>query len=157
MSQQELQVITSKESLKNSNQVQPLPSGAVTTTTTTVVTKQPKGKFPPGAKIGKRPNISDESEKCKWATPILGCLDSPKNCCLACCCANCFLGRIATRMGENKKVNTMGPFGLLALRAKLRGKHNLEGNIADDNLQTTACYCCTVVQTANELDAQGYE
>ena len=71
----------------------------------------------------------------------------------------CLAGNLATRLGESYWAGfCLGPGGVLAMRAKLRAKHSLEGAICSDVLPF-GCplgYQLALCQTAHELDHQGY-
>merc|ERR1712138_347280 len=45
---------------------------------------------------------------------------------------------------------------IMALRSKLRGKHNLSGDICGDAFALACCLPCVACQTWAQMDAEGY-
>merc|ERR1711990_1348260 len=69
----------------------------------------------------------------RWDTGLFACIKNWKHCWCTLLCGFCYAGCRAKRMDESCCVGTcLGCAGLLAMRAKLRGKHNIEGGICDD-------------------------
>ena len=93
-----------------------------------------------------------------WKVGLCDCCHNMKHCLCTFFFSECYAACLASRMGENCCVGCcLGPAGLMAMRASIRAKHNLEGDICTDCCVTNCCYPCAVCQTANELDHQGYK
>ena len=93
-----------------------------------------------------------------WRVGLCDCFHNMKHCLCTFFFSQCYSGCLASRMDESCCVGCyLGPAGLMAMRASIRAKHNLEGDICTDCCVTSCCYMCAVCQTANELDHQGYK
>merc|ERR1712226_129170 len=119
----------------------------------TVVTSQP---VPSTVVINQGPVVINGKQA--WRAGLCDCGHNLKHCLCGFFCTECYAGCQASRMDESCCMGfCLGPTGLMAMRAYLRGKHSLEGDICSDCCVTHCCYMCAVCQTAVELDAQGYK
>ena len=92
-----------------------------------------------------------------WSVGWTDCCANPKHCLCYLFCQPCYLGCQATRMDEHCCAGCcLGPMGLLSMRSKLRGKHNLEGGICGDYCLICWCGPCAACQTSVEMDRLGY-
>ncbi|XP_025099684.1 cell number regulator 9-like [Pomacea canaliculata] len=90
-----------------------------------------------------------------WSTTICSCLDDLGSCCCGCFCGACLLCRVANRMKECAFVWCCVPWGLTAMRVKVRTMGGIRGSICTDCLLTTCCPPCALCQMSRELDAMG--
>lgn len=113
----------------------PAPQG-FSTTTTTIISQQPQGRRP-------------------WSTDICGCFDDLTSCCCSLFLGRCYLGCVATRMGEHCCVGCcMG--GLWPMRAAFRERHNIQGDLCNDACISVCLGPCAICQLSREMDRLGY-
>ena len=91
-----------------------------------------------------------------WSTGMLSCFDDCGVCMLGLCscllCCPCIQYHAASSAGECCCVGTCCP---IALRTKIRTKHNIQGSIVDDWCALTWCYYCAFCQMQREVNING--
>jgi len=92
----------------------------------------------------------------EWSTGIFECHKEIKSCLLGFFCMPCFACCLAARMGESCCVASSVPGGLIAMRAVLRTKHAIRGNICGDCCEMACCTPCSLCQMSREMDAVKY-
>jgi len=75
---------------------------------------------------------------------------------LACCCCCWYVGIVSERAGESFWAGCCNaPIALLAVRSKIRGAFQIQGNLCYDQCISTCCCQCASMQAKRELDQQG--
>ncbi|XP_028417387.1 cornifelin homolog B-like [Dendronephthya gigantea] len=90
-----------------------------------------------------------------WNSSLFSCFDDIKTCLCGCCCSCCLAIQVATRMGESCLFPLCCPGALLAMRAKLRGEQNIQGDLCNDAIVVECCGPCALCQMSRELDILG--
>ncbi|CAB4008716.1 Hypothetical predicted protein [Paramuricea clavata] len=119
--------------------VQQQPTNTVHNTNTTVVIQQQ-----PAAVIvqGQR----------GWSTGMCACFDDCGVCLLGLCCPCILLCTVSSNAGECCCVAALCP---IALRTKIRTRHNIAGSIVGDYYALQCCGICAMCQMARELNIHG--
>ena len=113
-----------------------------------VITDQPKSSSPTSYLTSPKREYSNRL--------IKDCCASKKHC--LCYCFNPFyLACEAERMNEHCCTGWLGLGGLMAMRAKLRTAHDIDGGICGDCIMGNCCLApCMACQMSNEMDNLGY-
>lgn len=93
---------------------------------------------------------------------LLGCFDNCGVCCIS-YIVPCYVhGRIAEKVGDpcllcgiTQLIPLANFFFRAQIRNKVRENKGIDGNFVGDLIVAFCCYCCTVVQEANEMQAIG--
>lgn len=122
------------------------------------ITNQPviQQPLPNTVIINNQPQALNQNSR-QWSVSLCDCFANPKHCLCYFFFNPCYAGCQAARMDESCCVGfCLGSAGLLAMRAKLRGKHNIEGGICNDCCVGIFCGPCLQCQTSVEMDRLGY-
>ncbi|XP_046855587.1 cornifelin homolog [Xenia sp. Carnegie-2017] len=87
-----------------------------------------------------------------WSTDLCDCCDDCSGCLLGCFCPVIHRIIVSGKAGECCCVALMCP---VALRTKIRTKHNIKGSIWEDNCVLSNWGACAMCQMERELDAHG--
>lgn len=93
-----------------------------------------------------------------WQFGLFGCFGDIGVCIIAYFIPCWTIGEIAEHYGESKmSVCLWQAFGgcnfVPALRAKIREERNIVGDLVNDHVYGTCCFCCSIIQMKREIDA----
>ena len=92
-----------------------------------------------------------------WSTGTFACMDDCGGCLCNCFFPCCYMGSQAKKFDENYCAGFCCPaISNIALRAKLREKHFLDGDLCGDLFCAVFCGSCLACQTGRELNNLGY-
>ena len=92
-----------------------------------------------------------------WNNGLFGCFKNFTHCLCTCFFPCCYAGMQAQRMGEGFLGGCCLYSGsVLSMRAAIRHKHNIEGDLCTDCCCQTFCGPCSQCQLYNEMDDLGY-
>lgn len=95
--------------------------------------------------------------KIHWSTGTFDCMGDCGGCVCGCLCPCFYMGTQAKKLDENYCAGFCCPaIANLALRAKLREKHFLDGGLGGDLCCALLCGSCMTCQTGRELSNLGY-
>ncbi|XP_071496580.1 cornifelin-like [Diadema antillarum] len=86
-----------------------------------------------------------------WSSGLFECFNDVPGCLLGLFCGTCYQCCVAQDMGENCCVPICVPGALVAMRAQVRGRHNIQGTLMDDCCMTWLCGPCALCQLSREV------
>jgi len=110
--------------------------------TTTVITTQP----------GAGGMMDGDAPPRDWSSGLCACFDDLPSCLVAFCCTPCMECWVAHTAEECALLPCIFPMSSVAIRTKIRVKHNIKGSICNDCLIYAFCTPCTSAQLKREMD-----
>ncbi|KAL3881601.1 hypothetical protein ACJMK2_028019 [Sinanodonta woodiana] len=119
-----------------------------TVNSTTVVINQPTVQYQK-LLVGTRSGTRD------WTTGLFGCFEDCGSLIKACCCLQCMVYELSSRLGDCACMPCYVTGAIIAMRTRTRTLGDIHGSIFTDFLATYCCYSCSVCQMDRELKAMG--
>ncbi|XP_042565177.1 cornifelin-like isoform X2 [Clupea harengus] len=114
--------------------------------------QNPRKGAPPNSPVSRQPT-SQRAQPSRWSTKMLDCCMDMPVCLCGCCCGPILACQLAKKYGECC-CQPMLPGGLGMLRASMRQRYNIEGNLLDDTMVAYFFGPCTLCQMAREYKLQ---
>ncbi|KAL3874898.1 hypothetical protein ACJMK2_037852 [Sinanodonta woodiana] len=90
-----------------------------------------------------------------WTTGLFGCFEDCGSLLKTCCCLQCTVMELSSRLGDCACMPCFVPEALLAMRTRTRTLGDIHGSICNDCMVMSCFLTCAVCQMDRELHAMG--